>query len=137
MRFKIRRVEYFYTNVEDHPGEATRLLTQLAELGINQLAFSAVPIGVDRTQLAIFPEEPAKLAEAARRANLTLDGPHHALLVQGDDTMGAFAGVHAKLSDANVNVYASHGITDGRGDFGYLIYVRPEEFDRAAGALEL
>jgi hypothetical protein len=133
----IRRVEYFYVNVEDHPGEGYKLLSQLAQLGINQLAFTAVPVGVDRAQLAVFPEDPGKLIEAARQAKIGLDGPHRALLVQGDDKMGAFAEVHGKLYDASVNVYASSGVTDGRGAFGYVIYVRPEDFDRAAKALEV
>jgi hypothetical protein len=34
-----------------------------------------------------------------------------------------------------VNVYNSTGVTDGRGGFGYLIYVRPEDIDRAAHVL--
>ncbi len=41
------------------------------------------------------------------------------------------AELHMRLSDARVNVYASTGVADGRGSFGYIIYVRPEEYDRA------
>jgi hypothetical protein len=41
------------------------------------------------------------------------------------------------LQLAGVNVYAASGIADGHGSFGYVVYVRPEDFDRAAGALEL
>jgi hypothetical protein len=29
------------------------------------------------------------------------------------------------------------GITDGRGHFGYLIYVRPEDSEKAAAVLEV
>ncbi len=68
---------------------------------------------------------------------MTLDGPHKALLVQGDDELGALAGIHLKLYKANINVYASSGVADGKGSFGYLIYVKPEDFDRAVEALEL
>jgi len=42
-----------------------------------------------------------------------------------------------RLSDARVNVYASTGVADGRGSFGYIIYVRPEEYDRAVVSLAL
>ncbi|UCE86633.1 MAG: hypothetical protein JSU66_02535, partial [Deltaproteobacteria bacterium] len=66
-----------------------------------------------------------------------LDGPHPALLVQGDDELGALAGVHALLHEANVNVYASSGVTDGKGSYGYVIYVRPEDYERAAAALRV
>jgi predicted amino acid-binding ACT domain protein len=64
-----------------------------------------------------------------------LEGPHQAFLVQGDDRLGALTGIHEALFRADVNVFASSGVTDGRGTFGYLIYVRPESFDRAAEAL--
>lgn len=135
MAFGIRRVEYFYTTVRDQPGEGSKLLSQLANLGINLLAFTAVPVGPVHTQLAIFPEDAGKLADVAKKAGLAMDGPHLALLVQGDDELGALAGIHRKLYQANVNVYASSGVTDGRGGYGYVIYVRPEEYERAVAAL--
>jgi len=135
--YSIRRLDYFYTTVPDRPGEAHELLSQLASLGVNLLALTAVPTGPESTQLTLFPEEPNRLLSAARSAGLPLDGPHHALLAQGDDELGALAKVHARLAEAGVNVYASTAVTDGRGHFGYIIYLRPEEYDRAAQALEV
>jgi predicted amino acid-binding ACT domain protein len=135
MSFTIRRVDYFYTTVKDQPGEAYKLLSELAALGVNLLAFSGVPMGPMRTQFTLFPEDALKLADAAKKAGFGLDGPTSALLVQGDDELGALADIHRKLYEANVNVYASSGVADGRGSFGYVIYVRPEEYDRAAKAL--
>ncbi len=132
MALHVRRVGYFYLTVPDRPGEAYKLLALLADRGINLLAFTAVPTGEARTQLSIVPEDPGRLLAEARRAGLTLDGPHHALLVQGDDELGAVAELHRRLYEANVNVFAANGVTDGRGTLGYLIYVRPEEFDTAA-----
>ena len=137
MAFTIRRVEYFTTTVHDQPGEAYKLLSQLADLGLNLVAFTAVPIGPQHAQLTIFPEDALRMADAARKAGLTLDGPHPALLVQGDDELGALARIHAKIHEADVNVYASSGVADGRGSFGYVIYVRPDDYERAAVALGL
>jgi hypothetical protein len=137
MAFKIRKVDYFYYSVVDQPGEAYKLLTQLEQGGINLLAFTAIPVGPNRTQLTIFPEIPGKLVTAAKNASFNLDGPHHALLVQGDDELGALADIHQILFEANVNVYASNGVTDNNGSFGYLLYVRPEEYERAASALKV
>jgi predicted amino acid-binding ACT domain protein len=137
MACSVRRVDYFYTTVKDQPGEAYKLLKTLADLGISLLAFTAVRIGPLHTQLTLFPEDAGKLAREAQNDNLALDGPHPALLVQGDDELGALADFHVKLADARVNVYASTGVADGRGCFGYIIYVRPEEFDRAITALGL
>jgi hypothetical protein len=36
-----------------------------------------------------------------------------------------------------VNAFASPGVTDGRGAFGYVVYVREDQFEKAAGALRL
>jgi hypothetical protein len=135
MPSRIRRVDYFTATVRDQPGEAYKLLSLLADLGLNLVAFTAVPTGPMAAQLTIFPEDPPKMADAARKAGLALDGPHPALLVQGDDELGALARIHEKLYAADVNVYASSGVADGRGSFGYVIYVRPEDYERAAGAL--
>ncbi len=137
MAYRIRRVDYFYTTVNDEPGEAYQLLSHLAGLGINLLAFNAVPMGPMRTQLTIFPEESSKLIAAAHKAGWHLDGPHHAMLVQGDDELGALARIHMKVFEAEVNISASSGVADGRGGFGYILYLRPEQFERAAGALGL
>ncbi len=137
MAFHIRRVDYYYTTLDDHPGEAYQLLINLARLGVNLLAATAIPIGVERTQMTLFPDNSAKLVDAARNARLALDGPHRAILVQGDDELGALASVHQKLAQASVNVYASNAVTDGRGSYGYILYVRPEEYERAVQALEV
>ena len=131
----IRRVDYFTTTIRDRPGEGYRFLAQLVELGLNLVAFTAVPVGPSRTQLTLFPEDTGKMSAAAQRAGMNMDGPHPAILVQGDDKLGALAEIHQDLYRANVNIYASSGVTDGRGTFGYLIHVRPEEMDRAAEAL--
>jgi hypothetical protein len=137
MAFRIRRVDYFYATLTDSPGEAYVLLTALAGQGVNLLALTGMPLGPDRTQLTLVPEDRGKLVEASRKAGLALDGPHRALLVQGDDELGALARVHARLSDARVNVYASLGVTDGKGAYGYVLYIRPEEYERAVKALEV
>ena len=137
MAYRIRRVEYFHATVVDQPGEAYKVLHALAGLGVDLLAFTAVPVGPDSTQLTLFPEDPGKMKSEARKAGMALDGPHRALLVQGDDELGALAGVHEKIYRANVNVYASSAIADGFGKYGHIIYVRPEDYERAAKALAI
>ena len=137
MAHKIQKAEYFNVTIKDEPGSSYKLLNQLAELGINQLAFVAVPMGPTNTQLTIFPEDPDQLLAETKKAALSLDGPHPAILVRGDDELGALQHIHNRLFMANVNVYASTGVTDGKGGFGYIVYVRPEQFDRAVEALDL
>jgi hypothetical protein len=137
MAYRIRRVEYFHTTVVDQPGEAYKTLSALAGLGVNLLGFTAVPVGPDTTQLTLFPEDPSRMASEAGKAGMRLEGPHRALLVQGDDELGALAKVLERIYRAGVNVYASTGVADGYGRYGHIIYVRPEDYDRAARALEV
>jgi hypothetical protein len=132
MAHTIRRVDYFYATVKDQPGEAYRLLSQLAELGVNLLAITAIPVGPVRTQLTLFPSDSTKMEAVAKKAKLELDGPHPALLVQGDDELGALASLHERLFEADVNVAASTGVVTECGSYGYVLYVRPEEYERAA-----
>jgi hypothetical protein len=137
MSFRIRRVDYYYHTVEDQPGEAYKLLNTIADMGVNLLAFTAVPIGPTRTQLSLFPEDGPGFESSARKSGMRVDGPHHALLVHGDDRLGALAEIHEKLYRAHVNVYASNSVGDGAGNYGYLLYVRPEDYQRAVEALEV
>lgn len=137
MPFRIRRIDYFYITVPDQPGAACEVLGQLAELNVNLLAFCAVPMGPMRTQLTLFPEDRPGMENAARKAGIDTDGPHPAILVQGDDELGALASVHERLADAGVNVYASTGVADGQGSYGYVVYVGPHDIDKAVEALEV
>lgn len=135
MTAKIRRVEYFNTTVHDRPGEAYRLLSQLAGEEVVLLAFSAVPSDSEHTQLVLFPVSTERLARAAEKNGIVLTGPQHAFLVQGDDELGALLEIHRRLTDAQVNVYASTGVTDNRGGFGYIFWVREGDFEKAAHTL--
>ena len=137
MAFQIRRVDYFYTTVKDQPGEAYKILSLLASMGINLLAITAVPFGPNNTQLTLFPEDSGQLRNHAEKSGLKLEGPQSAILVQGDDKLGALAEVHMRLYEADVNVYAASGVSDGKGSYGYIIYVRPDEYNKAVTALNL
>ncbi len=83
----------------------------------------------------LFPESVDHLLRVAANAGLVLSGPQHALLIQGDDELGALAEVHRHLADAQISVYASTGVADGRGGYGYVVFIRSEDFEGAARAL--
>ena len=135
MGHTIRRVEYFHTSVNDRPGEALRVLSAPADLGGNLLAFTAIPTGLHQTQLTIFPADAQRLTTQSERVGFEIQGPHLAILVQGADVPGALVGIHETLNDAGVNVYAATGVSGGQGNFGYVIHVRPADFERAADVL--
>lgn len=131
----IRKVDYFYMTVEDKPGEASRLLQHFSEKGVNLVAFTAFPLGDGRSQLDFFPESIEKLQKAAADAGLTLVGPKKAFLIQGEDKIGALVEHHLRLSNARINVRAANGVSDGSGRFGYVLWVKPEDFEEAARTL--
>jgi len=135
MAEKTRQIEYFYATVEDKPGEGRRLLEHLSEQGVNLVAFTAFPIGEGKAQLDFFPENAALLQKAAADADIPLVGPKKAFLIQGEDRVGALYEHHLKLANAGVNVYAANGVVDGGGRFGYILWVRPEDYQKAARAL--
>jgi hypothetical protein len=137
MSASITPVQYFYANVKDRPGEAYGFLSTLSGSGVNLLAFNAVPLGWNTTQLVLFPDDPGTLVRAAAASGLVLSGPERAILVQGDDELGALVDVHRQLFEAGVNVLASNGVTDGEGRYGYVIYVRADTFDDAVRVLNL
>jgi len=135
MAIDVRRVQYYHVTAKDEPGAAYKILTELAGAEVNLLAFNATPTGPEHTQLTLFPANLEQFVSAADRLGLVMFGPHVAFLVRGDDRLGALAELHQKLFDASINVYASTGVSDGSGHFGYVLYVRGQDYDAAERAL--
>jgi hypothetical protein len=136
MAVSVRRVDYFYLTVRGEPGDAFGLLEQLAAQRVNLLALNTMPMGPESIQLTLFPADPMQLQNAARGANLNLDGPHAAILVQGDDEVGLVARLHGRLAHSGVEVFASTAVADGHGFFGYILYMRPQDIDRTLAILK-
>ncbi len=135
MPLKVRNLEYFYVRIQDSSQKAYELLARLASEEVNLLAFSAVPYGPNHVELTLFPDRPENFVQAAKNLGWTVTGPQHACLVQGDDHLGTLAEIHQVLLGAGVNIYASSGVTDGGGHFGYVIYFKEEDYQMAAKAL--
>lgn len=131
----VRSVEYYYVTVSDTPGEGQRVLSALKDSGVNLLAFLGFPAGGGRSQIDLVPEDPASLKDAAARAGVTLSDAKRAFLIQGDDRVGAVADATAKLAEANVNLTAVAATGAGSGRFGMILWVAPDDYERAAEAL--
>jgi hypothetical protein len=134
MADEIRRVDYFYVQVPDHPGEGARALATLRDAGVNLLAFSGFPEG-RRAQLDFVPEDPAAFRQAAKRAGWKVVGPKKAFVIQGDDRVGAVADVLGKMAEAKINVIATDAICAGAGRYGVILWVAARDVGKAARVL--
>ena len=130
----IRRVDYFYIETPNRPGEAARALKALKDAGINLLAFSGFPKG-RRAQLDFIPADPAALVKAAKRAGWKLHAKKSCFLIQGEDRPGAVADILGKLADAKINVTAVDAVCAGADRYGAILWVKPPDLKRAAKAL--
>lgn len=113
----------------------TAMLATLARNQINLLAFTATPTGPAHTLCTLFPDDEERLVEVAEDEGLVLEGPHHALLIEGEDRIGALVDVFRTLYDNSVDVFASTAIASRAGEFGCLLYLRPDDVDRALATL--
>ena len=135
MSYAAHRLEYFNVTMNISADEAYEILDSLAKLGANFLAINAVPVGPQSTQLTLFPEDSSMLQAIAKQAGLQLIGPYPAVIVQGQDEPGVLAGIHKKLHQNHIHAFTSTAITDGKGRYGCILYLRAEDADRVVKAL--
>jgi len=134
MADEIQRVQYFYTEVSDKPGEGLKVLNALRDEAVNLSAFVAFRKG-RRAQLDFVPTDQPAFKTAAKKAKIRLIGPKTAFLIQGDERTGAIADTVAKLSGAGINIAALHAATAGAGRYGAILWVEPRDVKKAAKVL--
>jgi hypothetical protein len=134
MRDKLRKVDYFYTDIPNTPGQAAKIMAGLADAGVNLLAFSGFPDG-RRAQLDLVPEDSAKLKRAAKTMGLKLSAKKTGFLLTGDDRVGAVTALLGKLAGAKINVTAIDAVATGDGRFGALFWVKADKVAKAAKLL--
>jgi len=130
----IRKVDYFYIEAPNKPGEGARVLEALRDEGVNLLAFSGFPQG-RKAQIDFIPDDVVKFKAAARKAKLKISARKRGFLVQGEDQPGVVAGIMRKLAEVNVNVTAIDALAAGEGRYGAILWVKSTDFGKAAKAL--
>jgi hypothetical protein len=135
MADKVRRVDYFYFEAQDKPGEGARLLGKLADAGVLLLSFTAFPVAGGKAQITVVPEKPDLFLTAAKNAGLTHSGRKQCFLVQGDDRVGAARDIFKRLAEVNVNCVASSGVSASGGTYGLVLFVKQADDAAAAKAL--
>ncbi|HYK89110.1 MAG TPA: hypothetical protein VE398_10090, partial [Acidobacteriota bacterium] len=82
----IRKVDYYYIETPNKPGEGAKVLAALRDAGVNLLAFSGFPSG-RKAQLDFMPEDPVAFKNAAKKNGLKLSTKKSGFLIQGEDRM--------------------------------------------------
>jgi hypothetical protein len=132
---RVRRVSYCYPIVPNRPGQGARALAELKRAGVNLLAYSGFPIGGGRSQLDFVLEDMGALRRVARKNGWRLSKVKKGFLIQGTDEVGAVHRHMQKLADARINVTAADAVAAGQGRYGMILWVKPQDYARAAKAL--
>jgi hypothetical protein len=130
----IRKVDYYYVTVPNTAGQGAKILAALAAEGANLLAFTGFPSG-RKAQLDFIPEDAAQFQKAARTLKLALSRKKTGFLLQGEDRVGALSGALGKLAEAKISVTAVDAVASGDGKYGALLWVKPENVNKAARLL--
>ena len=131
----VRKVDYFYIETPDKPGEGAKVLGALRDASVNLVGFTAFPRGRWRAQIDFIPEYVLTFQIAARKAGLKLSAKKTGFMIQGEDRPGAIADIMRKLAAVNVNVTASDAVCAGEGRYGAMLWVKPADVRKAAKAL--
>jgi hypothetical protein len=131
----VRKVAYFALDVQNKPGEGSRILSALSDAGVNLLAFSGFPSG-RKSQLDIIPEDANRFKRAVRLLKIKTRPQKFGFLIQGNDRKGAVAEILQKLSDKKINVTAIDAVSAGAGRYAAILWVKPKDLSKAAKALK-
>lgn len=130
----VRKVEYFSINVPNKPGEAFRVLQTLVSSGINLLACSGHPVG-RRARIDVVPDSTRRFNAAMSKAELGFIARKSGFLIQGEDRPGALAQNLHRLAKAGINVTGIDAMAAGKGRWGAIVWVKPQDVSRAGRAL--
>jgi hypothetical protein len=135
MVLNITKVNFYTVTVQGQITEASKLLTIIAEAGVDLLAYNAIPINTSQTKLTLFPIDSSKMIIGVKKANVIMEGPYSAIIITGNEKPGELAEIYRKLSKASIPVEESSGIAHINGGYGVVLYLQKEDCDRAEMAL--
>ncbi len=135
MKFNAKQIIYYSIETDYKIGEASKLLSILANNKIDFLAYKATTTESKKTLFTLFSENAQKISEVANANGFKADGPHSSVLVTGNEEIGALASIYEKLAQANIDVSESSGIAHINGAYGVILYLKPMDCNKAITAL--
>lgn len=136
MADSVRKVNYCYLKVPNRAAQGDAVLRELREGGVNLLAYSGFPVGKGKAQLDFVPENMAAFRRVARKNGWRVSKAKKGFLITGDDQIGAAHRHISKLGDAKINITAADAICAGKGRYGMILWVKPNNYARAARVLK-
>ena len=130
----IRKTDYFAIQVPNRPGAGARVLAGLKAEGVNLIAFTGFPNG-KTAQVDLVPERTAALRRAAKKLKLRLGKRKTCFVVRGDDRVGALSNLMQRLAAARINVTALDAVIAGKGRYGAVFWVKPQNVARTSRLL--
>jgi len=125
----IRKADYFAIQVPNRPGAGARILAGLKAEGVNLIAFTGFPNG-KTAQVDLVPERTSTLRRAAKKLKLRLGQRKTCFVVRGDDRVGALSNMLQRLAAAKINVTALDAVIAGKGRYGAVFWVKPQNVAR-------
>jgi len=121
--------------VSDKPGKGGHILSAFQAAGVNFIGIWGYPVGKNKAQIDLVPEDPALLKKTAKQLKIDLSKKKTVFHLTGEDHPGALAQILAKLAAKDINVYAVQALCAGSGRFGAIVQVDPDDVKKAAKAL--
>jgi len=125
----IRKTDYFAIQVPNRPGAGARILAGLKAEGVNLIAFTGFPNG-KTAQVDLVPERTSTLRRAAKKLKLRLGQRKTCFVIRGDDRVGALSNMLQRLAAAKINVTALDAVIAGKGRYGAVFWVKPQNVAR-------
>jgi hypothetical protein len=123
----VKKVTYCNTVVTNRAAQGAKVLAELKRVGVNLTAFSGFPMGDGRAQLDFVTENIAAVRRVFKKNGWTLSKPNG---------VGAAFNHIEKLGKEKISITAADAVYAGQGRFGMILWVKPEDYRRAARILK-
>lgn len=136
MADSVRSLAHFTIDIANEVGAGAKVLDQLRDNDVNLIAVWGYSTVSGKAKLEIVPDDPDGFAAAAKALGIAHSEAVTVFFHTGADRVGALADVLDKLAAAGVGLDAVQAVSDGKGEFGAVVFVAATDIQRAATALD-